>query len=263
LTLLCARDIIVIMTYLIVPDIHQEINQLNEILIKYNHIQKKISLGDWYDTHGDNDTPNDVAEVARMHADFINNPNHICLMGNHDINYAYTGIRDLSCSGHGVWKQLYINSAMKTETWDKVRLFYWMIINKKNWLLSHAGVHPYFFKGMENVADKRKHLNFLSHKAKFNLKTYQKVDEILQPGESRGGNHPTGGLTWLDFREFKPIPEINQIVGHTHNPGFGKDKIIIFNSENYCIDGSSSVTFNYMGHVAILEDDGTCHVEEI
>ena len=64
MTLLCARDIIIIMTYLIVPDIHQEINQLNEILIKYNHIQKKISLGDWYDTHGDNDTPNDVAEVA-------------------------------------------------------------------------------------------------------------------------------------------------------------------------------------------------------
>jgi hypothetical protein len=42
------------------------------------------------------------------------------------------------------------------------------------------------------------------------------VHRWLQPGRARGGWAKVGGVNWLDYdREFKPVPGLKQIFGHT------------------------------------------------
>jgi predicted phosphodiesterase len=235
------------MSILIIPDIHEETEQLQKILTKYNYISKKISLGDWYDNHVKGEYNVDsVVETSKMHSDFVENPDHICLFGNHDMPYAFPGIYELSCSGHRGWKRMYIKV-----NWKKIKLFQWETLNKKEWLLSHAGFHPCF------APITKGNLTNLCNAALENLYG-AKVDDILQAGEYRGGLHRWGGCTWHDFREFVPTPGVNQIVGHTHNPGIWQKHID--DSQNFCIDFKNE-NGQYLVHIAILEDDGTVHIE--
>jgi hypothetical protein len=215
----------------------------------------KISLGDWYDSHSKGEFNVDsVAETARMHAAFIGDANHTCLLGNHDMPYAFPGIESLWCSGHAEWKRNHIDRAKVN--WDKTQLFAWVSHSNKEWLISHAGFHPMFAHPVTGFTFP--YLFTLCQTATENLKS-RRVDDILRAGRKRGGIHPVGGCTWHDFREFVPTPGINQIVGHTHNPGI--PDIITEDSQNYCLDRSNGK--HYLGHVAILEDDGTFHIEEV
>lgn len=39
-------------------------------------------------------------------------------------------------------------------------------------------------------------------------------------GDSRGGNNPVGGIFWCDYKEdFQPVPQLNQVFGHTRVKG--------------------------------------------
>jgi hypothetical protein len=38
---------------------------------------------------------------------------------------------------------------------------------------------------------------------------------LLDIGADRGGRNELGGVTWCDWRNFKPIAGMPQIVGHT------------------------------------------------
>lgn len=50
-------------------------------------------------------------------------------------------------------------------------------------------------------------------------------------GQSRGGPMPCGGLFWCDFdREFRPVPGLIQIVGHTRG-----EKLRVKDG-NFCVD---------------------------
>ena len=69
---------------------------------------------------------------------------------------------------------------------------------------------------------------------------------FYQIGHSRGGRYRTGGIVWCDFdREFQPIDDFRQIVGHTSQWQTGRAKqhdtegfASIVDANNLCIDCS-------------------------
>jgi hypothetical protein len=241
------------MPKLIIPDIHNKIDILDVILKKYSYIKEKIQLGDWHDSF-EHPFPYQAGETARAQRDFIADPNHICLLGNHDMQYAFPEYKGegLYCSGYGPYKQTYITEFMTREYWDKCRLFVWYEINTKHWLLSHAGFHPYFANPVNGLTEQNVHN--ICEMALESIRSNGPFPEILMAGRRRGGSHPTGGCTWLDYREFIPVPGVNQIVGHTIASDVRKKEIL--DSENYCID-------TQLHSVVILDDDGVVTIEKL
>ena len=235
---------------LIIPDLHEELDIYNKIMTRYNHITKKLSLGDWYDSFNYESSAH-AEETAMAHADFVRDPNNICLWGNHDLQYAFPQCHGVFCSGWGGWKQLGITKHMGP-LWDKIQLAHWETLNGHEWLMSHAGFHPFMYHPIRGFD--RARVAELCAEAMTSVKFANTITPTLSVGRRRGGNHRYGGCTWMDFRDFEPIPGINQIVGHTK--GRMVREYRIDDSKNYCIDTGAQ-------HVALLDDDGTVTIEEI
>ena len=238
---------------LIIPDIHDKVDVFNQILVKYNHIPQKISLGDWFDSF-EYTAANYVEDTAKACADFIADPNHKMVWGNHDIQYAFPKCLPLGCSGWASWKQEPIDKWMKPN-WSKVKLHQWLEFPNKNWLLSHAGFHPSFanpFIGMT-----KEWVEKLTDEALAAVRYENRITPILEVGSRRGGSaRAIGGCTWLDWRDFKPVEGLNQVVGHTI---YGGKRVLLLtapNSENHCID-------TQLRHVAILDDEGSLTIEPL
>jgi hypothetical protein len=162
-----------------------------------------------------------------------------------------------------------IRGILTQEDWNKLYLYHY----EQNFLLSHGGVHinlisQYVFKH-KNLFDK-----YIVNK-ELQLNGQEIVDKIIRPatieainrvkdgyahpwldaGVVRGGRQSVGGITWLDWiYEFKPIPGLNQIVGHTEL-NIPAEKYIK-SSINYDLD-----TRNH--HVGILEDGKFRYIETI
>ena len=78
------------------------------------------------------------------------------------------------------------------------------------------------------------------------------VDPILGAGEDRGGLQKFGGPLWMDFGSLVPIPNINQIVGHT--PGDAVREKLTADSSNYCMDvkNASAAAILCNGELTVL-----------
>jgi hypothetical protein len=94
--------------------------------------------------------------------------------------------------------------------------------------MTHAGFHP----GLINAPTVKKIL--IRCEKAIGSAERRIVDPILGAGKDRGGPQEFGGPLWLDFGSFVPIPQINQLVGHT--PGRRARESNTANSRNYCID---------------------------
>lgn len=175
---------------------------------------KVVLLGDSFDDFGD--TPEQNANTAKWLENFLSKENHIGLLGNHDISYKYPS-RYTSCSGFEIMKFNRINATINRDVWDKTKLFH----IEQGFLLSHAGLTRRLYKILnryDESADSIEHvekvLNDYLPEVENALK--HKTDHVLiAPGYARGGHEPFGGLTWCDLSEFKPIPNVNQVFGHT------------------------------------------------
>jgi hypothetical protein len=151
---------------------------------------------------------------------FVNNPNHIMLVGNHEQSYMFS-YRSFQCSGYEIWKDMLINDVVSRKDWDKLKWFY---ILDNTWLLSHGGLHKCHLpdsitKYKENKSKFMQEIDgFLTNTIHTSLMGGAAGKEawIFRAGHSRGGSQRIGGITWCDFeREFYPIHGLNQIVGHT------------------------------------------------
>lgn len=204
-------------TTLILPDLHLKVERADKI-IRHVGADKVICVGDVFDDFGDN--PDSVRNAAEWFVDFVNNPNHIFLVGNHEQHYAYS-YRTFQCSGYEQWKYFLINDIVPRSVWDKLKWFHFL---DNRWLLCHAGLHK------SNVPDSIKKFRkdrlkfiaeltgYLNHEIRkgFQDGANSKGSWIFNAGRARWGNQQVGGITWCDFeREFYPLRGINQIVGHT------------------------------------------------
>jgi len=194
--------------YLIIPDIHHRWKRAEEV-IKEVGPDITVFLGDYFDEFYD--TKVMQLETAEWFKESLSKPNRIHLMGNHEMNY-YDEKSPFLCSGYAAWKPPIICKVLKKEDWLKTRFHTWA----DSWLLTHAGLsmplaHPY-----------GKHKEMLAmeeEKAKIALMSRQ-GHWFWQAGARVDPPHPwPGGIMWNDFyMEHIPIPELNQIFGHTNVP---------------------------------------------
>lgn len=198
---------------LIIPDVHQKIHKVKNILNKADY-DEVISLGDWFDDFGD------TADQAEATAEYLLELQNtlgdrfIWLLGNHDIPYVFPESTDLYwCSGVTEEKIEKVHEVFR-EKLDTQRLRLFHIIETKGRVpivLSHAGVHPKQFHNRVTIKSMRDAEQFALLEASLGRNNL-----LLQAGRCRGGREPIGGVTWLDwYYEFEPIKKINQIVGHT------------------------------------------------
>ena len=204
-------------TSLILPDLHHKVDQATKI-IKRIGTDKVICVGDVFDDF--DDTPEIVTHSAEWYVEFVNNPNNIMLMGNHEGGYRYP-YRTFQCSGYSQWKYFLINDIVDRKTWDKVKWYHFL---DNRWLITHAGLHRNNVPGSILKLSTNRNIfikeisEYLDHEISqgFQDGANGKSSWIFNAGRARGGNQPVGGITWCDFNtEFIPIKGISQIFGHT------------------------------------------------
>jgi hypothetical protein len=207
-------------TTLILGDIHHRVDQADEI-IRHVKADEVISIGDAFDDFVED--PEVVRHTAEWFVDFVNQPNHIFIAGNHEMHYAFAN-RSFVCSGYQQWKYFQINDIVSRKDWNK--MVYYHILDGK-WLLSHAGLHNLHVPPeiVKLHTDRPKFLAELSTYLDAQIiEGHRNNSWIFGAGHSRGGDQRVGGITWNDFeREFYPVKGLNQIFGHTSQGlGFAK-----------------------------------------
>lgn len=257
------------MKTIIISDLHNRIDWIEDalsspLLKPYNRV---VFLGDYFDDF--NDTPEDVINSAKWLKRSLHKPNRIHLSGTHDMWYRFPYNRFIQASGNTEEKMYAIRDILNSDDWNLLRLYYY----EQNFLLSHAGLHINLISDYVN-----KHIDIFGRyivNKELRLNGQEIVDKIIKPatdealkrtsdgfaspwleaGFARGGLQAAGGITWLDWNnEFRPIPGLNQIVGHTElrYPG---EKITQY-SKNYDLDTRN-------GHIGILENGEFTWIETI
>ncbi len=195
------------MKTLVWGDVHNRTKLLKSFLDKNGDaFEKRIFLGDWFDQF--NDRPDDAARTARYLIELIDDPRNVFIEGNHDTAYRF-GTPISLCSGFTFEKKRFIDSVMKFHHWEKFKLFE----VEQGWVCSHAGMHESIFEhpviGMD-LPYIQKMCDEAVNQARAN--GWHPVYDL---GKRYDGLLQRGGLTWLRWWEFEPIPYFNQIVGHT------------------------------------------------
>lgn len=219
------------MKTLLIPDIHTHVDIAIKMIQSEPH-DRAIFLGDWFDEFGDDQ---DIAAktATRLEAAIEGRKDDIFLLGNHDVMYLFSESSAVTaCSGFTEAKARAIRAAIDIK---KVRERFRLYTEIDGYFISHAGLHPFHDKYM------------LRHNPETILAMLAegKVAQCLRAGVSRGGNIRVGGIDWLDWNEFEPIPGMNQICGHTPAAEVryreGKD------SKNWCID-------TQLRHYAVIDN---------
>jgi len=209
---------------IVISDIHNRIDKAQAIIDREEPFDKCIFLGDLFDSF--NDGSNEALLTAYFIKSKLENSNKfLFLFGNHDISYCSRSYHT-HFYGWNPKKSVAVASVLKQEHWDKWR-FFWFV---DGWFLSHAGLHETFLPPLwkdkdvttSNIKD------FLlkeSEKCLQEIKHEEGNHWFLQYGDERC--HPPrgliGGLLWLGANEeFKPIPGLSQIFGHTPSKDFPK-----------------------------------------
>lgn len=221
------------MKTLIIPDLHHHTGWVKGFLDQHPHDQV-VFLGDYFDQF--HDGPIQARETALWLKEMLQNKKAVFLFGNHDMGYAFPRNPWLTyCPGFSEEKREAIDNILKPEDWKKLKLHHWV----DGWLLSHAGVSSHIFGGA-NDAVTREMIDQTCNEALANADSLEKVP-ALGCGFARGGWQFKGGIIWLCWSEFEPIPGLNQIVGHTPDPIprkmiLSSEKRDASGSQNHCID---------------------------
>lgn len=223
------------MKTLIIPDVHEKFQTLQAILAKHeDQVDHVLFLGDFFDSW-DGVTEN-THLTANWLKDNIGNSKYTFLFGNHDLYYAYP-MDGLKGSGYSATRQKIVDGILKPEHWNQFKLIHWVGHGDKAWLCSHAGLHPYLMPTVEHKNDKD--WMAVCEKSALQNLSAGKLHSWVLAGRGRGGPALVGGVTWLDWnKEFRPIPGLNQIVGHTEGgtPRQKNSEGIVEPSFNLCLD---------------------------
>jgi hypothetical protein len=234
---------------LVIPDVHQDIAWVERIFAKEDNGTAKpdliVFLGDYFDSRrppeeraGVEATCAYLEELRRRLGDRA-----VFLLGNHDVQYwearraclARRTPRNLryqcgAAFSHSAAKQ--VAKKLSPEFWSGTRLF----IEVNGWLLSHAGLAPAFWPSRATVGKSLAALDADARAALESITTPTPSHPLLQAGVMRGGDAPTGGVTWLDWEnEFQDELPLPQIVGHSMNRAGARQT-----ARSWCLDGAQS-----------------------
>jgi len=211
---------------LIFSDTHQDVDKAEKI-IKEESADINIHVGDFFDSMFHNNQ-GFIQKTCKFIEKYSKLENHYFLFGNHDLPYLYENQFTI-CSGFEIVKKTYINNSLDVK---KIREKFLWYIWIDDFLVSHAGLHPYFLPEKMEINKVNIDKFLKEEQAECNHKLLNGFPHwFFLAGKARDGKQKFGGLTWLDFDdEFKIIEGIPQIVGHTFHSRIG------CNRGNFCID---------------------------
>jgi hypothetical protein len=224
------------MKTIVISDLHNRVDWVEPFLSSLTY-DRVVFLGDYFDDFFD--TNKHIVAAAKWLSQSLEHEDRIHLMGTHDMWYRFPTNIFLSASGNTEGKCKRINKILTPEDWNKLVLYH----SEQGFLLTHAGLHPSIstLKAIPSAAEK----------AMTDAKN-GKTNKLTEAGFARGGfSQSYGGITWLDWNvEFEPIPNVNQIVGHTEleKQNWIPQQKITENSINYCIDTRNR-------HYGVLENN--------
>lgn len=223
------------MKTLVIPDIHQRVDNVKKILERETDYDEVVFLGDYFDSFFEPPVVASFQETCEylkyLVTEHPNKDKFVFLLGNHDVQYIYLNNKDSHssvaapthyyCSGFsknkaGTFRKVFYDNGLR----DKFFIDNFKLIHQtQGWTLSHAGVH-------ECHIPMNKDMKFLVEvMAKEAWKNFRNVGHqynwlIASAGFCRGGLDRVGGLLWQDWRyEFKTSPMLGkQVVGHTEVP---------------------------------------------
>ena len=233
------------MRTLVIPDIHHKVARATRLLERETWDQAWL-LGDIFDDFGDGRAS--AAKSTEWFRGLLNNPCVHSVLGNHDAHYLYPLVKEIRCSGWTRNKMDAITDILKpvSRFRRQLPLHVWV----DDWLLSHGGFHPDFAHPVHGIT--QHWINHLMASALDCLERGEAVP-VVNAGVIRGGSQNVGGINWLDWEELVPIPELNQLVGHTH--GLRVRYKHTPESQNWCIDTG-------LRHYALITD-GKLDIKEI
>lgn len=194
---------------LIIPDIHLKWHVVDAILAHEDNYDSAIFLGDYFDDFGDSVYTN--VKMAEWIIRKMEDPRHIFLVGNHDINYMHGGKPSVRCSGYSEAKAKAINDVMGPY-WDRMKWFHF----QHDILFSHAGVTARYAAAPDNREDLEIFLNKeVSHDLTQVFVIGGRPSWILGAGTDRGGLNRLGGILWCDHMNHVPFTSVRQIYGHS------------------------------------------------
>jgi predicted MPP superfamily phosphohydrolase len=124
---------------LVIPDIHQKIALVNQILEKKEQgVDLTVFLGDYFDDFQDNQYEvNAMATWLKLN---LYKEKRVFLMGNHDFHYRVLPY-SLYCSGYASWKHEIIQHILSEADWNQIKYFHAV----GNFWFSHAGITEKWF----------------------------------------------------------------------------------------------------------------------
>lgn len=190
---------------LVIADIHHDFAQAEAWIEQLaGRFQSVVFTGDYFDSHGTNDTPEDLAATAAWLEHSLGRPERIHLVGNHDLSYLFPG-KFTACSGFTDEKQAALAPFLRDPVFQRLR----PAVEVDGWLLTHAGVHRQLCK------DLRPEQVLPAIEAQWAELQAGGQPPLFACGYTRGGDRPYGGITWQDFDEARPTPGLHQIFAHT------------------------------------------------
>lgn len=220
------------MKTIIIPDVHQRVYNVKNILEKETNYDEVVFLGDWFDSFHEPPYVSSFEETCEylrfLVSEHSNRDKFVFLLGNHDVQYIFLNNKSSHsaiqtpthyyCSGFTKnkakkFRKVFFDNNCKDSFFIKN---FKLIHQTQGWTLSHAGVHECHIpvnrdiKYLVDIMAKEAWENFRNPSHQYNWL-------ISSVGWCRGGMDKVGGLLWQDWRyEFKPeIILGKQIVGHT------------------------------------------------
>ena len=230
------------MKTLIIPDVHQDIPWVENILkTEKGNFDEVIFLGDYFDAFKEKVT---IVKTLSYLKELAKSKNYYFLLGNHDLAYLellnLKGLRArLTCGGVTSQKlELLRNSDFNEFVSNNCRLFIRRDVGKIPIVFTHAGIHPHIL--LRNRLTTFEKLCAKALNAILNGNLGLDLKYLVGAGLVRGGDQSYGGITWCDFSEFYYADftdKFVQIFGHT-----GKTELArISNGNHACIDGNQTI----------------------
>jgi hypothetical protein len=196
-------------TRLIIPDIHHKTRVADNIRAAHPGIPA-IFLGDYFDDF--HDTVTDMRATCDWLRTAVEKTDDVFLMGNHCFAYlSYElGLRWGFCTGWTAAKQQVFHEYFPG---DKLLQRCRWFLCWQGRLISHAGLSNELYRSFSKRKSEEEISNWINDAE--SALTAGVAHPAFLAGQERGGPQRVGGIIWCDWKRFRPIPGIRQILGHT------------------------------------------------